>query len=279
MTRGARTVRMLPGAAAPYLLFILFCGLLLAGCSTLKTASLRDAAVLAEGSQEFSLEASGTEELGLTLALLERDRDPDLGRLADSLMYTGPNAREHAEGVLWGFSYARGLGDGWEVHGGLNLPLLRGGAWVGDIGAKKRLYTGERTLVSGYGRAGLGYTGSDFTVATDAGVKENGYRAEASTAEGELALIAQWRATQRLSFYANAGPSAATIRWSLEDRSPHPVDYREGTTTTLGIKNRLGFVVEFEHSEVLGELGLSVFDRGMVPSLGIRQAWKTGWKQ
>ena len=250
------------------------------GCSTLKTASLRDASVLPAGGEEFSFEASGTEHMPKTVALLARDDEPAIGRIADSLGYTGADLRDHEDGFLWGFSYARGFGGGWEAHGGLNLPILRGGPWLGDLGLKKRLSTGGKFLLSGYGRIGLGASEGDFTVFDRQGSTQDGeYHADAVSAEADLAMIGQWRRSQNVSFYFNIGPSAAAVRWSLEDGAPSPAPYREGTVTTFGLKNRFGFVVEFQHYEVLAELGLAIYDRGLVPSIGIRQAWKADWKQ
>lgn len=251
----------------------------LSGCSTIKVASLRDARVLPRGEQEFSLEFSGTGRLETLVADRARDGQPEVGLLADTLGFTGADrGSADGEAVQAGFSYARGFGDGWEAHGGLIVPVLRTGPYLGDLGLKKRLAEGDRTLLSGYGRVAGGFVSSTIPVTfADRPYADHDYQGEARSAEIDLALIGQWRKTQTVSFYASSGPTTGMILWSLEDLSPGP--YREGTVLLQGWKNHVGFAIEFRRFELLGEASVNLYDHGTVTAVGFRQSWKAGRKE
>lgn len=259
--------------------FIAAAALACAGCSTVKVASLRDARVLPAGEQEFSLEASTTGPLQEAIGSRARASHPEVAKLSDTLGFTGPDrGTGESEPGHAGFSYARGLGNGWEAHGGLNLPVLRAGSYLGDVGVKKRLAEWPRTLLSAYGRAAAGYVVEDFTVyVADGALTDHDYRGEAQSTEADLALIGQFRKSENLSFYLSSGPTAGLIRWELLDRDGGTL--RQGSAPLLGWKNHVGFAMEFRRYELMVEASLNVYDEGVTAGLGVRQSWKAGFKR
>ena len=245
------------------------------GCTTLKMASLHDARVLKEGDFAISLQGASAASVQRALLVAGHGQDSILALAHDSSDYS--HSYDAGADPMVGINFARGMGGGWELNGGVDVSPLGPGCVMVDLGLKKRLYANPRLLLTGYGRLALGSTPNLLEWRHPITLQNHVFSLETQTVEADAQLMSLVRIFPRLSWYLNAGPTAGNISYVLEENSSDAKF--QGDVPVYGVKTHMGLVFEAKWFEMAGEWGAHFLNYGYVPSLGLRAAFKTGWAE
>lgn len=252
--------------------------LLLCACSSLKTASLRDARILKPGASEVAAELSASGPIERATLKLAARHYPDLKALCDSLDVQRPAGKTDLP--LFGAYFSHGLGHGLEFNVGASTSLTPGGALLVDAGLKKRLYAGGRFALAAYARlaGGMARNFISYGAADSAG----GYPSfilGSRSLEGDLAVLTLVRILPRLSCYYNAGLAGGGLSYSFKNELDTTAGREQGYVALLGMTHHIGVALEFKGTEIALEQGFLFYNHGYVPSLGMRVSLKDGWKE
>lgn len=258
------------------------CVTLFCGCSSIKTAGMRDARVLQQGKWEFTYENSTTASIPDAVLRRAARENPHVGPIIDSF----PDSTLYAlpSGFMAGFGIARGLAGGWEwnaaMGGFIESSML-------EAGLKKRVYDHGPFMLTGYGRLAVGsamnrwgYNPFLIFVPTS-GSPTRGMDLETDSFEADLSLFSLYRVQSWLSVYYNAGLTAGNITYRIKDTSDSTaaVPTADGDVDIYGMKNHVGLALEWKYVELAVEQGIVFYGHGMVPSFGTRITFKNGMKK
>jgi hypothetical protein len=257
----------------------LFLATLACGCSTLKTASLRDARLLKQGESEITGELSPTLSIERATWRLASREDATVRAIYDSLRDSiGPGRNGMP---VFGFGFAHGLAGGWELSAGLGSGVIPSGAVLAEAGLKKRLYANRYLAFAAFTRVAVGRAGNtlEYHWPDSNSIREERFSLGSKSLEGDAVLLALVRPFRRLSLYYNVGATAGALSYDLEHLAD-TTDWRaEGYVNLWGTKHHVGLVLEFESLELVVEQGFLFYERGFVPSLGVRFSFKDGFKE
>lgn len=257
------------------------CVALFCGCSSLKSAGMRDARVLDQGKWEFTEETSSTASIPNAVLRRAARENPDAGPIMDS--FPDSILYSRGSGIISGIGIARGMAGGWEwnaaMGGFIESAML-------EAGLKKRVYDHGPFMLTGYGRLAAGravnrWGKNPFLLFIPTAPETRGMDLETDSFEADLSVFSLYRVQSWLSVYYNAGATLGSITYHIEDTSDSTaaIPTADGDVGIYGMKNHLGVVLEWKYVELAVEPGIVFYVHGMVPSLGGRITFKNGMKK